>query len=234
MKIENSPGSYGFLAGTLVLLLGILVAQSGCAHAASVPPVAAVAAVALDGEAPVSKASVTYQRQSDMIDAMRLEYPRVKAAVHWMPCGMVNSFYYPDLDAIVLCTEFEAYPEVAVFVAAHEFAHAVTDQLLFVTDENDADEIAALSMIKAGKTMDILGAALWWAERDYQDQWPGDDHPAAGFRAWEIMCLAVGSEASGDYPECEALYKGIELKWSMRLNNWLVPTAEVDGEVIGA
>ncbi len=32
MKIENSPGAYGFLAGLIVLLLG-LFANAGCAHA---------------------------------------------------------------------------------------------------------------------------------------------------------------------------------------------------------
>ncbi len=228
MTIRNSPSSYGFLAGALVLLLGILV-NASCAHTPA--PVSVVAAAEADEET-APTASGTYMRQFDMIEAMRLEYPRVDAAVHWLPCGQMNSYYFPSIDSIVLCTEFEKYPDTAVFVAAHEFAHAVTEQLLYVTDENDADEIAALSMIAAGQTDALMNAALWWAERKHQEQWPGDDHPAAGYRAWSTMCLAIGSELTGTYPSCESFYLGVRLKWQMRLNNWLVP-AEVDSEIIG-
>ncbi len=214
-KIQTKPGAYGFLAGLLVMLLG-LVANASCAHAFE-PRVAALSASA---EAATADASDTYLRQEAMIDLMRLEYPTVEVAVNWGPCGKLNSFYY-FAHRIKLCTEFEKYPDAAVFVAAHEFAHAVTHQLIYTTDENDADEIASLSMIAAGQTSALMNAALWWSSRDRLKQWPGAEHPGAGYRGWAAMCLAIGSELSGEYPYCENFYLGTRVKWHVRLHKWL-------------
>lgn len=214
MRIENKSDAYGLLAGLLVLLLAAF-ANAGCAHYPE-PKVEAAGAVS------DPSGSEVFMAQEAMIDFMRTEYPTVRATVVWKPCGQQNSYYYlKPIRRIELCTEFEADPGAAVFVAAHEFAHAVTDQLTDTTDENDADEIAALSMIEGGYIDELYAAALWWAGRPRQNHRPGAEHPGSGFRSWELMCLAAGSETSGDYPHCEALYRGLQLKWYMRTHRWL-------------
>lgn len=216
-KRETSPGTYGFLAGLLVLLLAAF-ANAGCAHTPDA--VASVQADTSDASA-ATPASAVFLRQRDIINAMREMYPSVEADVMWRPCEQENGYYYIGAKRIELCTEFEGSPGAAVFVAAHEFAHAVTYQMLSTGGEGDADEIAAISMIDAGFTEDVMTAALWWKEHKRQTQIPGDSHPAAGFRAWELLCVAVGAAEPDEYPHCADLYRGLRVKWYMRLNLWL-------------
>lgn len=217
MKLQNTPGSFGLLAGLLVLLLAA-VANSGCAHV----PAPKTFDASADAVEESDGASSVFLRQEAMIDFMREQYPTVDVDVAWMPCGQQNGFYWTKpVSKIRLCTEFASDPGAAMFVAAHEFAHAVTDHLTDTTDENDADEIAALSMIEAGYTLELGQAALWWARHKVQNHHDGAEHPGAGFRAYTLACLAVGSEFSGDYPDCEALYVGLRVQWWTRLHLWL-------------
>lgn len=218
MTTRNDPRAYGFLAGMLVLILGLLVSQAGCFSGA--PDSLQDAADAAESDA-ATPASEVYLRQEAVINAMRKMYPKVEVYVAWKPCKQENGYYYIYAKRIELCTEFEGSPGAAVFVAAHEFAHAVTYQMLFTGGEGDADEIAAISMIRAGYIDDLVTAALWWKSHKRQTQHEGDSHPAAGYRAWELMCIAAGAEAPADYPECAALYQGLRVKWHVRLTRWL-------------
>lgn len=148
---------------------------------------------------------------------MNAIYPSVDVSYSWRPCETENSYYSPWTQTITLCTEFSQDPGAAVFVAAHEMAHAVTDQLADVLDENAADEVAALAMIKLDKRDELLAGAMWFRVKPNQKHIPGDPHPGRGFRAWELMCLEDGSEKAGAV-ECKALYYGIKAKWEHRLS----------------
>lgn len=169
--------------------------------------------------AKVYPASETFLKQKDIIEKMNRSYPAVEVDVRWEPCEMENSFYYyrgPREGQIVLCTEMESAPSAAIFFAAHEMAHAIQHQLTDGSTEQDADELAALLMIKHGYTKELLDTAVWWKKQEHQGR-TGEEHPASGFRAWEIACIAVGSEA-GAQGQCAALYLGLRVRWSHRLH----------------
>ena len=177
----------------------------------------ALACAPVAAEKPAAaKATKTFLAQKDIVEKMNALYPDVTVDVRWEPCGTLNSFYYFNAQKIILCTEFEAYPGAAVFVAAHEMAHAIQHQLTDVTSEQDADELAALAMVKFGYTDELLDAAMFWKQRSYQGR-TGEEHPAAGFRAWELACIAAGSEGAPNM--CVALYYGLVVRWSERLKS---------------
>lgn len=161
--------------------------------------------------------SEVYQAQWDMIEIMREEYPEVEVEVRWIPCGMKNAFYLPSKQMVVLCTEMDPHPGAAVLFAAHEFAHAVTHQLIDVLDEGSADEIAAVSMVRAGKYQELLEAGLYWKRKATQGHLKGDDHPSAGYRAWFFTCMgSVDTNA-----ECTLLYYALLTKWDKRLISYV-------------
>jgi hypothetical protein len=162
-------------------------------------------------------ATSVYQAQADVVAEMAGLYPAVKIHdVRWRPCGDENAWYSPANQTITFCTELESLGGAAVGVAAHEFGHAVTDQLINTTDEQDADELAALALVKLGHRTELLELALWFEQFPQLGQGLGDEHPGAGFRAWELACIEAGSEpgATGD---CKALYDGLNVRWGMRL-----------------
>jgi hypothetical protein len=161
--------------------------------------------------------SDTYRAQRELVMKMNSLFPDVRVHVVWAPCGQENSFYFPEEQAILLCTEFEADPGMALFVAAHEMGHALTEQITSTASEQDADELAALAMVKFGYRTELMEAALWFRSRANQEHEGGDTHPGFGFRAWELSCIEAGSE--GQSPECTALYRGLRVRWNARLRN---------------
>jgi hypothetical protein len=165
---------------------------------------------------PEYPASQTFLAQRQIIEEMNSVYPDVEVDVRWEPCEEENSFYQPSDQSIHLCTEFEAYPGAAVYVAAHEMAHAIQMQRLDTTGEQDADELAALALIHFGHQQALLDGALYWRTQDRQAHHPGDEHPGAGFRGWELACIEDGSEPDGS-AECKALYQGLRIRWNTRL-----------------
>ena len=163
-------------------------------------------------------ATSVYIRQLDIIKKMNSIYPEVNVHVTWEPCGEENSYYTDDDQTIHLCTEMEAKPSLGIFFAAHEMGHAITHQITSVTSEQDADEIAALAMVKFGFQKELLEAALDFKKLPNQDHIPGEEHPGNGFRAWELACIEDGSEELGS-AECRDLYQGLRVRWNARLRN---------------
>lgn len=160
--------------------------------------------------------SPVFAQQWEVISEMAKQHPEVKVDIHWIPCGEVNGFYSIEEKDIYLCTETAQYPELAVFVAAHEMGHAIAVQLLHVDDEESADEIGALALIEMGKFDDLMGAALWFLNRSLIYDSPSSyGHPSSGFRAWNLACLLVGAEDPRH--RCRALYLGTKMRWDRRL-----------------
>jgi hypothetical protein len=204
------------------LILAWLITAMVCSGCAQVPH-------SLDADPKITKQSDTsssvFLRQAAVVDAMGDRYPGVEYDLWFYPCRTQNSFYFPvtgyypgygsfDAHDIVLCTEFNAYPRVAVYVAAHEMAHAITHQVLGVLDEESADEVAALELIRLGLLQELLDGSLYWAAAG-GDETGDSGHPANNFRAWNLACLASG--ADGHPAECVALYRGTLARWEARL-----------------
>jgi hypothetical protein len=165
-----------------------------------------------------STASGVYAAQEHVIDQMRADYPTVDVDVRWMPCGQENSYFEPDTGTIGLCTEMDVHPGAALFFAAHEMGHAVTGELAGTYDEQAADTVGALAMIRHGYQLELLDAALYHASQKVQGHWPGDPHPSNGYRSWFLTCLEDGSEPGGT-PECRVMYTALRDMWDRRLND---------------
>lgn len=193
-------------------LIVLLVALVACAP----PP-----GLAFSGATVASKqddqASRVFLAQEQVILKMKRMYPKLEVDYRWKPCETLNSFYSPEDKTIQLCTEFAKYPKVALFVASHEVGHAVAMQFLNVDDEESADEIGALALLEMGQPEGVLDAALYWADMgdDHIGPW---GHPAHNFRAWNLACMAAGSE--GHPAKCVDLYQGTRLRWAKRLAKW--------------
>jgi len=195
------------------LFVALLLTLQACAAA----PRAAQAGGHAAGAAPSEPASYVFQRQASIIQAMALDYGVTDVEVVWSPCGEENSYYYPGLEPrIVLCTEMSEHPGAAIVFAAHEMGHAVTDALADITDENAADEVAILAMVKHGYQQEMLDGAIYYLEAGWPlEHMKGDEHPGTAYRAWEFACAEAGSEGGPD--ECVHLYYGLKIKWGRRL-----------------
>lgn len=165
---------------------------------------------------PAHPASDVYTAQAEAIQKMAQLFPDVQVDVRWEPCGMENSFYEPWSHNLVLCTEMaDQGRDVAVGVAAHEFAHAILDQRTATSTEEDADELSALLLVKFGDHDAVLGIVKWMRSLD-MPQIDGDPHPGTAFRAWELACIDSGSRGEGP-AECRDLYNGLRLRYNVRL-----------------
>lgn len=204
-----------YLATVLAASLAAVVSQ-GCADQG---PCVTVQASRPTEDAPfIPSPSATYvfEQQLKIIRQMSRDF-HVDVDVAWMPCGEENSMYYPNENRVVLCTEMAEHPGAAVMFAAHEMGHAVTNNLIDVLDENDADEIAALAMVRHGWWNEMLEGSIYYlSDGSPLTHVPGDDHPSEGFRAWEFACLESGGVERAP-ADCVSLYDGLRLKWSMRL-----------------
>jgi hypothetical protein len=147
-------------------------------------------------------------------DAERWYPDVVITSIAWRPCNEPNSWYFPGSRSILLCTEMNTEPDAALFFAAHEFGHAATYQLAAVLDEEAADEVGALIMIRAGLEAELTTAARHWDGRIGHVR--GDEHPSAEFRLWNLACMAAGANDAGS-AECRALYASTRRRWDLRL-----------------
>lgn len=162
-------------------------------------------------------ANDVFMKQKQMLLDMLEDYPKVEVEAFWFPCGEENSYYFYRSQRIVLCTEMSNHPGAAIFFAAHEMGHAVGHQYTSTTEEIEADELAALAMIKHGYLKELFEAAEYHSKEPTQGHIPGDPHPSNGFRAWYLTCLAEGSMETTDSVECITLYEATKLKWEVRL-----------------
>lgn len=160
-------------------------------------------------------ATPVYSAQVLVVQSMAAEYPALDLDLRFIPCGELNGFYSPSEKTIYLCTEFAAYPAVALFVAAHETGHAIAMQFLHVGDEESADELGALAMIHQGLLDELLETAIFFREQG--EGGTGGGHPANSFRAWNLACLEAGSEGT---PICDVLYRGTKARWDRRLADY--------------
>lgn len=158
--------------------------------------------------------SAVYTAQEAAVELMGSEYG-LDIDVIWTPCGDANGYYSAKADRVILCTEWSEYPDAAIFVAAHEAAHAVLEHRLGGGSESEADQLAVLFLIRHDAREQALAAAAWMLEnlRSRQD---GDTHDDREIRAWMVACMAAGSEDGGP-AECRVLYRGLRALWDARL-----------------
>lgn len=177
-----------------------------------------------------ASATDTYNAQLKVLQEMTHDFPGVSVTVDWVPCGEFNSAYYPGSDHIELCTETEQRPDAAVWVAAHEFGHAITDQLLGTLSEESADEIATIWLLQHGYYEAVTGAIFWGLEEmeDNPGKPPGDPHPTWRYRVWSMLCLTDGFNDGGD-AMCKAYYQGTVAKWEAQYEmNQVDPLDDLD------
>lgn len=176
--------------------------------------------------------STVFADQVSVIWAMNMAYPMVNVEIVRSKCGERNAYYkgrkHPGLKTpqIVLCTEMDEFPMTAVFFAAHEMAHAITDHYTDTVSESDADELAALAMIALGLETELFVASVYWLQKDRLGHIPGDDHLPAGYRAWYLACLQEGATEEGS-DECKTLYRATDMKWARRLSVPIETPAEI-------
>lgn len=170
--------------------------------------------IALSAIPSTSPASAVFLRQQEVIDYMKESFPKVEVEVVWKPCRKYNAYYDPNDRTIVLCTEMEDFPEVAVLVAAHEMGHAITDQMLDEMSEYDADELAALALIAKDDLLPLVTAGVYFKRKELQGHMAGDPHPSAGYRAWFFECMGSVDTDSG----CAEMALDTALKWALKLD----------------
>lgn len=173
--------------------------------------ITALFAAALAAASPAKVEAVKAEAEA-LIQSIAI--PGVNVSLSVGECGMVNAFYYPAYDMIVLCTETAALPWWK-FALAHEYAHAVIDQKelpVVGSEEVWADELGALLLLVTDQADPVLEAALYFkAQTDGKDN-PMSSHPSDERRAWTLMCLADGSEDDGMY-SCQLEFARAARSW---------------------
>ena len=163
--------------------------------------------------------------QVELILDMQKAFPLADVQIYHKACGEENSYYYQASEGnpakIVLCSEMDAYPDVALMFAAHEMGHAISDAYADIMDEQSADEIGALAMIAFGHTEELYMSSFYYIQDPIQGHRKDDPHPANSFRAWFLSCMAQGAEGVGG-EECVELFKAEDMKWALRLSEPIV------------
>lgn len=211
---QITPRERLLLAGVLCVV-GVAMLASGCWSGSEPPPFV-----------PQDAPTALQVQQKRVIDAVQLWYPIKISKIIWAPCGE-NSYYLTSKNGILLCTEMEAHPEAGIFFAAHEVGHATAWQLAGTLDEEAADEIGALALVRLDMVAELVGAATYEAEKHEARHLRYNGHPSDNFRAWNLACLAEGSFADGA-PECRALYASTKDRWDLRLTSPQVDPARAE------
>jgi putative metallopeptidase DUF4344 len=130
---------------------------------------------------------------------IRDAYPDLNVRITLETCGEVNAYTEEDKDNpggyhVAICREtLQRQPRLARFYFAHELAHATVHQyeIPFTGSEEDAaDELAALIMVENGWAIDVMYAARYFL--DQEDDVPAwDPHPPNDKRAFTLRCLAL-------------------------------------------
>jgi hypothetical protein len=155
--------------------------------------------------------------QWKLIQAMEADFPKVTlSAITWRTCDTENSWYYPAFKVILLCDDMSKHYDAALFFAAHEFGHAITWQTQGTIDEESADEIATVEMIKLGYADQLVGASVYWSDQKPLKGAPGDGHPSNYFRQWFLTCMVSGFEGLDGADHCVGLYNSTKKKWEIR------------------
>jgi hypothetical protein len=189
-----------------------LVAACAAPQAAVVAPASAPGRPTLD---------LAYD-QSEVIEYMLADTPADGTAYFWIPCWTENAWFYLPAGPIVLCLELG---DEAVFVAAHEAAHALIVQMDMSPDgpdpvkanlahERAADDLATIFLVEMGREANAVEGAKWFMED--MDVPAGGSHPSHRDRAGRILCLLEGSDGRGSL-ECSLLYTRVWNYWAMQI-----------------
>lgn len=126
--------------------------------------------------------------------------------VYYLPCGQVNAWYF-DSDLYV-CLELAGESEgFQRFVVAHEMGHAYVDQMhlpIVGSEEDAADEFAALMLVVTGNSDDALDAAVYYDTHKEADV-VSDEHSSNARRAYRLNCMVNGAGLDA-VPSCRANY----------------------------
>jgi hypothetical protein len=144
--------------------------------------------------------------------------------INFNECGEVNAFYTPEDRTVTLCKELldTAEPSRLRFYFAHELAHAVIDQMdipFTGSEEDAADEMAAVIMVDSGMAKDVLFTADYFYTRNL-DAPPWDPHASDMKRAFNLKCIAVRAPKSAI---CQKGWDATELGWKRLLHRVTLP-----------
>jgi len=153
----------------------------------------------------------------EIIAQMSKDYG-VETTLLFVECGSENSYYWPGINTITICAEMRSRPLVETFFAAHEMGHAITTSFIHTGDEEDADQLGILSLIKHENFEPVIAGAMYWLSEGNPTYVPRDGHPSAIIRAWEASCLLEGAiRDPDDGAECSEYYRATKLRWKHRL-----------------
>ncbi len=188
--------------------------------------------IALITTAPVHTPTLDVKHVKEIVDEMT--FPGMDVTVKVGKCGVVNAYYAPWAKTVLICQEMiDQLPQIVPAVVAHEMAHAVIHQLdipFTGSEEDAADELAAVVLGNTGHADDLLEAALWFkAMSDSHDR--SDPHSPASRRSWTLACLADGSELVPVLDECGERFERATRNWHRLIFSALnFPVADEDLE----
>ena len=124
-------------------------------------------------------------------------------------CGRVNAYYDPHTRTVILCHEliaviagsFDSHdylPQVYLYVAMHELAHALIDVLdlpVVGREEDAADQFASLFFVNPGDLGFVLGvvqAAQFFRRADADQTVFWDSHSFGEARYYQLLCMVYG------------------------------------------
>ncbi len=174
--------------------------------------------------------------------------------IEFVSCGRGNAYYHSDSTTITVCYELVEFTRRTLkalttteseletlsigtwyFVLLHEIGHALHDlyDLPDIGSEEDAaDEVSTLLLIKLGTSEYAVAAAVFWAALDdgmYSLAEFADTHSLSQRRFFNILCLVQGAEP--EYWEldeyfpsrnCEHEYESKSAAWQRVLAPWML------------
>ena len=173
-------------------------------------------------------------------------------------CGVANAYYSPEEGSVTLCWELldfiaqvmddpslsqeeleRGIGSVWLFVMLHEVGHALVDayDLPITGREEDAvDDLATVTLIRAGAANAAVEAAIFWILTDdgqYTQAKFAGEHSLNAQRFYQILCTVYGSDPEGwasivEYgylpPErgarCDREYAQKDAAWATLLGPW--------------
>ena len=184
-----------------VLLLTLVVGPESVA-AQSAPPGPAAASQ----PAAPSQTAAPSQSQASPEAAVPADSGKLQARIEAAALALRNNPQFKNLSPKYLQGLAEFVSGNMLFVLLHELAHAAITQMglpVLGRMEDAADTFAALRLIRVGSDFSrrvLIEAAKGWFLADRRDQKTGDktafydEHGLNQQRAYEIVCLMVGSD----------------------------------------
>lgn len=179
--------------------------------------VSLVMTLMVNDEAAVKPSVGSQLREAFVGTIEKMKLPGIEVLPVVMPCGQVNAGYVPKTHELIMCAEtLSEGPDVVRFITAHEMAHAIIDQYRLPipgSEEEAADELAAVYLGMTGQTQTILNIAIWDVQHpSTPNEW--DDHPSNSKRAATLICLGDGAEDDSLIVECRRKFLRAELTWT--------------------